>query len=143
MWKGTDTVGKYVSFVVELNKFAFFCRNHHHISLLIMKSCLLLFYGKPSGAFLSFFDGEDTTGIVIKIHALRTLSSSLVFFVSLLVDSIQLKVFFRIYSYCTDDALLDVFKLVKFNLLSYCLVPLSELLKEFAEQVQSLVYFVI
>ena len=115
MWKGTDTVGKYVSFVVELNKFAFFYRNHHHISLLIMKPCLLLFYGKPSGALLSFFDGEDATGIVIKIHALRTLSNSLVFFVSLLVDSIQLKVFFRIDSYCTDDALLDVFKLIKSN----------------------------
>ena len=143
MWKRLDNVGKYISFNVELTKFAFFYRNHHHISLIILKLCLLLFFGKHSGAFLSFFNREDTTGILIKIHALRTLSNSHLFFVSLVLDSIQLKVFFWIDTYWTDDALLDILKLVKSNLLSNCLIPLSKLLEEFAEQVQSLVYFVI
>ena len=56
MWKGTDTVGKYV-FAAELTKFAVFYGNHHHISFLILKLCLLLFFGKPTGAFLNFFKG--------------------------------------------------------------------------------------
>ena len=63
----------------------------------------------------------NTTGIVVEIHSVRTLMNTLMFFVGLTVYTVQFKLLLWVDTYHVDDAMLNVFKLVKSNLFMYSL----------------------
>ena len=92
------------------------------MSVFILKTSLLLIFSKAHATFLSFFDGQYATSIVVEVHAFGTLSHTLVFLVGFIIYSIEFEVLLGVNANGTDDSVLNVLEFVKTNLFMYSFI---------------------
>ena len=109
----------------------------------ILKTGLLLLFSKPPTTFFSFFDGQYAAAIVVKVHALGTLSHSLVFLVCFMIYSVEFEVLIGVDADGADDSMLDVLEFVETDLLTYSFISLIKLSKELPGQIQPVLYVIV
>ena len=142
-----------MSLIVQLSEFTLFNNYHHHVPYFILKTGLLLLFGKPPATFFSYFDGQYAASIVVKVHArqyaasivvkvhaLGTLSHARVFLVGFVIYSVEFEVLLGVEADGADDSVLDVLEFVETDLFTYSFISLIELSEEFPGQIQPVLY---